>query len=228
MDNTTISKAIEKTDNFKLGPISTTYSSIHSCPDSCALKHGGCYGRSGFVGLQWSYINHLKATPYEIAIAEAKAIDGLTGNRNLRIHTVGDAKTDEAAAILSGAAERHMKKAGKKAFTYTHAWKDVKRRSWGKVSVLASCETPTEVRKARKKGYATALVVSKFQDTKAYEVNGLKVLPCPEMTGKVKSCAQCRLCMDDKRLKAACLTIAFQAHGASQAKTLEVLIEKNA
>lgn len=223
-----IAKAVEQTGNAKLGAISTTYASIHSCPSACPLKESkACYGMQGPISWQWGPLNKRKVSPKDVAAAEVKAIDGLSGERDLRLHTLGDCSTNGAAKAISKAAERYMGKKGKKAFTYTHGWRKVNRKSWGKVSVLASCETPKEVREARKAGYATALVVPAFQDSKAYDVKGLKVIPCPEMTGKAKSCEVCRLCMADDKLKNANVTIAFAAHGGMKEKTKGVLAAKN-
>jgi hypothetical protein len=85
----------------------------------------------------------------------------------MRLHTVGDCRTDEAAKIVAAAAERYMDAGGGPVWTYTHAWRLVDRASWGRVSVLASCETPEQVELARARGYATAIVVDEFDDRTA-------------------------------------------------------------
>lgn len=207
--------AVEYSSNSKLGGMSTTYAAIGSCPASCPfLKAKACYGMSGPVMFQWNRLDQ-DASFVAVAKAEAAAIDELSGNQDLRIHTVGDCKTDQAAKLVSGAAERFMKRGRRKAFSFTHGWRNVKRESWGKVSIVASCETPADVGLAKKAGYATALVVPEFKQDTAYEHEGLKVVPCPEQTGRCKSCAQCRLCLQDDKLKAAGVTIGFKAHGPS-------------
>lgn len=217
--------ATELTANRKLGPMSTTYAAIGSCPTSCALlKSRSCYGMMGPVSWQWRKLNGTNKAA--IARDEARHIDGLTGLYDLRIHTLGDCSSDQAAQIVSAAAERFMQRHGKQAFGYTHAWRDVSRRSWGEVSVLASCETPTEVRAAKRRGWATAIVVTHHQQDTAYWVDGIKLVPCPEQTGRVASCHDCRLCMRDDKLKAAGVTIAFAAHGP-KGKVQAMLQEKN-
>lgn len=223
-----VAKAIEKTANAKLGKISTTYASIESCPNACPFKTtGACYGMAGPISWVWNKLNKRKVSTLEVAKAEAKAIDSLSGKRDLRLHTLGDCSTNETAKIVSDAAGKYMEKGDKTAFTYTHGWREVARESWGKVSVLASCETAQEVKEAAALGYATSMVVSEFKDTKAYEADGLKVVPCPEMTGKAASCEKCRLCMRDGALKTAGVTIAFAAHGTMVKRTKAVLGEKN-
>lgn len=209
-------KVMEKTSNVKLGKISATYASQSSCPKTCPFYNNGCYAESGPIFL--SVTRKLNASeetdPNRIADEEAKGIDSLSGVRPLRIHTLGDCTTDYAAKTVSDAAGRYMKRGGKRAFSYTHSWKSVKRKSWGKVSILASCETPEQVKAARKRGYATAIVVDEFKDTKAYEIDGVKVIPCPAQTREGTTCERCGLCQRDTMLKERELTIAFAAHGA--------------
>lgn len=204
--------AKELTENSKLGPMSTTYAAIGSCPSTCPmLKSRACYGMSGPIGWQWGKLSGNGAVA--IAKAEAAEIAKLTGWYDLRIHTLGDCSNDAAAKIVADAAMRFMRKRNRSAFGYTHAWRKVARRSWGKVSMLASCETTADVREARAKGWATAMVVKEFQSDTAHVIDGIKVVPCPEQTGRAPSCAHCRLCMQDEKLKAANVTIAFHAHG---------------
>lgn len=212
-----IANAVELSQNAKLGGMSTTYAGIQSCPNTCPFKtSGACYAQSGPVGIQWRKTWSDHVTQLETARAEAKEIRGLTGEHDLRLHTAGDCSTPEAARIVADAAELHMRKHGKAAFTYTHAWRTVPRSAWGEVSVLASCETPDEIEAAKARGYATAMVVQSYDKTTVYQKDGVKILPCPEMTGKADSCKTCRLCMRDDKLKAADITIAFAAHGPTK------------
>lgn len=207
--------AKELTENRKLGPVSTTYAAIQSCPSTCPLlKSRSCYGMIGPIGYQWSLLKG-KGT-VKIAKVEAKQIDSLTGFNDLRLHTLGDCSNDTAARIVADAAMRYMHRRHKAAFGYTHAWRKVARRSWGKVSMLASCENTADIRKARAKGWATSLIVTDFKQETAYEIDGIKVIPCPEQTGRCANCVQCRLCMRDDKLKAANVTIAFKGHGPTK------------
>jgi hypothetical protein len=136
----------------------------------------------------------------------------------LRLHVVGDARTDVAARALGAAAERYSRRGnaprrGRKVWTYTHAWRTVARESWGNaVSVLASVETVREAREAMAKEYAAAVVVSAFEREAAYPIDGTIVVSCPNQTRDV-TCRDCGLCRDDERLRSAGLVIAFQAHG---------------
>lgn len=212
--------AVEVSKNKKVGKMSATYVTQASCGD-CRLRGNGCYAEHGTV--RW-VTNRLNANPTvdptEIAQDEADAVDTLSGRRHLRGHVVGDCPTDEAAKIVSAAYERYMAKHGKKAGTYTHQWKNVSRESWGQVSVLASCESLEEVRQATAKGYKTALVVTEYERDTAYEVDGVRIIPCPEMTGRAKSCEECLLCWRGDKVPG---TIAFKAHGKGAAQVRDLI-----
>src|SRR5262249_13878427 len=149
----------------------------------------GCYAERGLVGWQTRRPNRSALRgAFRIAEAEARAIDTLTGDRLLRLHVVGDARTTAAARKLGAAARRYTARGntprhGRKVWTYTHAWRTVSRDSWGDaVSVLASVETVREARDAMARGYAAAVVVAAFERPSAYPIDGTAVVPCPHQT----------------------------------------------
>lgn len=221
---------VEKSVNSKLGGMATTHACLATCPDSCPLKKSGaCYRESGPE--RWvsnaldEHQTRLRQSHVTIAKKEAHLIDGVSNKVDLRVHTIGDCKSAEAARIVSKACERLMERTGSMAYTYTHAWRDVPRSAWGKVSVMASCETMENVRQAVKRGYAAAVIVPKHEGWKAYKVGDLRMIPCPKQTGKVESCKACRICMRDNLLRKGNMVVAFSAHGPSL-KVKAVLAEK--
>ena len=226
-------KAVVTTMNKKLGLVSTTLAAQGSCPTSCKfLNGGGCYAEGGAIGT--FHLRPMNRTAEEmgldavgIAEHEAQAIDDMYTivGRPMRLHTVGDCSTNEAACIVAAAAERYMDRGGGGVWTYTHAWREVDRECWGRVSVLASCETAQDVRDARARGYATAIVVEEFEDWRRYYhgteavpedawryQHGVDILPCPSQTMGV-TCADCRLCLDDEGIRERGYSIAFHIHG---------------
>lgn len=215
-----LAKAVSTSANRKLGPVATTHATQESCPVSCPFLGQGCYAERGPMGafitkrLNEAAVGH---DEFEVALAESDAIDAMPTvvGRPLRLHTVGDCSSDLSARIVTAAAERYTSRGGGQSWTYTHAWRDVQRESWHGVSVLASCETPEDVEAAHERGYATALVVNEFRERKRYRHNGVDLLPCPEETGAATSCAECRLCLNDGRLRSERLTIGFAVHGDS-------------
>lgn len=233
-------RAIEVSGNRKVGKISVTHAAQGSCPLDCAFLGNGCYAESGMQGMFHTAKMNKRGkgkSPAVIARDEAKAIDGLTGKRLMRLHIVGDCSTDYAAMTVSAAAGRYVRRGGFKAsdrrvWTYTHAWRNVRRTSWNRaVSVLASCETEEHIRQARAKGYASAIVVESFDGhTGTYTMpEGERVIPCPAQTrehlpeDRQVTCEQCRLCLDGERLLKAGLSIAFAAHSQGERKAREAI-----
>ncbi len=214
--------AVENSENRKTGLVSVTYTSQGSCPGMCPFLGHGCYAEVGPVGFITRELNKSGGSPRQIALAEAAAIDQLSGERLLRLRIVGDCRTNEAARIEGKAVTRYVRRGrqapqtGKVAWGYTHASETVLRASWGReMSILASVESIGAARAAMKRGYAAAIVVDRFIKDSLYVVDGVKVLPCPYQTRGIQ-CRDCRLCLDDDRLLKAGIVIAFAAHGVGK------------
>lgn len=210
--------------NAKLGPVAATYVAQVTCPTSCPFYKNGCYAETGNAGIHTARLNRTTADAMELAQAEADLIHAAAINPKqskipLRLHVVGDCKTDAAAGLVSTAAAIYQKRKGT-VWTYTHAWKDVRRESWGDVSVLASCETVADVRKAMSEGYAAAIV--RDQDTTIKE-DGLTYVPCPQQRREGVTCASCRLCMQDSKLRDRGVVIVFTPHGFNRKKVNQTL-----
>jgi len=219
---------VETTANAKLGPVSATHAAQQSCPESCPLLHSGCFAENGFVSAHITKpLNRGVATTMtrvEIAQQEADMIDGLTGAHDLRLHVVGDTTTVEGTALIAAAARRFSSKQGRAVWTYSHAWRDLPRKVWGSISVLASCETVGDVSDAHRRGYATAIVVPEHPGRRLYKIGRTKVLPCPQETTGV-TCSACKLCTRDDFLRESGISIGFAVHGSvgSKAKAMAAL-----
>jgi hypothetical protein len=225
-------RAVEVSGNEKTGPVSTTYVTQASCWKGCAFFGEGCYAEYGKSGMWTGQLNEMVGgkeaaiDARKIARDEAKAIDSLTGKKDMRLHVVGDCRTNSAASIVAAAAERFMGRFGRKAWSYTHAWRKVARSSWGKVSILASCETVAHVVDAMSQGYAAALVVDKHpEDGRAYKVGEIVMVPCPAQTKDDVQCIDCKLCWRDEWLLEAKRCITFEAHGSGAKKVRAALIQ---
>jgi hypothetical protein len=211
---------VQKSGNAKIGDVSTTYQPTTHCVD-CPLKEAkACYAMHGSAGIHTRRVNRAAAeshaSPLRTAKQEATGIDALKAQgQGLRIHTSGDCPTNETASVVSNAAERFMARGGGKAWTYTHAWRRVRRASWGGVSVLASVESTKDAKRAARRGYAVARVVAKFDGPKAWTEDGMRWIPCPAQTRDDVTCDSCRLCWDDSKLRGIGAGIAFEAHGSA-------------
>ncbi len=225
MKSTRLAFAQEASENSKVGLSSCTYvSQASTCPDSCPLKPkldgsgktvqaNGCYGNGSMVAMHVAKLNQAPRQDGTEAIRqEVEAIDGLSGRLDLRCHVVGDCPTKEDARLLSGAMARHRQKKGKGAWTYTHNWRSIPVEYWQGESALASCDSLEQVKQAQAQGYATATIVDSFESERAYEKDGVKLLPCPFQTKGVQ-CVDCRLCLKASHLKEKGLTVAFVPHG---------------
>lgn len=234
--------AVKYSQNTKLGAVATTSAPRQTCPAACPFKGAGCYADHDNNRVHWDRLTERAKglTPLEIAEAEAKLIDALPANRDLRLHVTGDCPDEATTRVVAAACERYMARGVRSAshrgkrlpvrvWAYTHNWRTVPRRAWGRVSVLASCETVSDTVAAKTRGYATALVVRRFREEKQHRVVGedsismewtAHVVPCPAQTRGVK-CSDCRLCMDDDRLKSDFLTVGFTLHGGGKRKAEE-------
>lgn len=221
-----------------MGKVSATYASIaQSCPDTCELKNDGCYAQFGHTGMHVRRLDQSDKTSVQVAKEEAEAIDaafkggpvpqdGTKGGRDLRLHVAGDARNPTAAKKLGAAASRWRERGGGSVWSYTHAWRNVKRKLWGKdVSVLASVDKPEDAKAARKQGYTPAIVVPEHSSNKAFKSHGITWIPCLEQTIE-RSCTACRLCFQADELYKKKMGIAFAAHGSktnSLKKKLKVI-----
>lgn len=207
--------AVEISSNVKIGTVSATYAAQKTCPSSCPFMGSGCYAENGNVGFQTNRLNKQVSdvSAQRIAEEEAAAIGTLTGRFPLRLHVVGDCSTDDAARAVSAAASDYRARHGQTVWSYTHAWKDVARESWRDVSILASCETIADTKLAMARGYGAAVVAAKHADTKAYNVDGVKIIPCPQQTGRAANCESCKLCFNADKLRGMNAVIQFETHG---------------
>lgn len=220
--------------NIPLGPfVASTYVSISAtCPDTCTFKNNGCYEQEG------ASKKHSRArddaaegwTAFEVTQAEAAKIDlmwkhgvpqdGARGGRDLRLHVGGDVSCSNGARLLAEAAQRYRARGGGNVWVYTHRWREIPVEAWGPaISVLASCDELSEVPEAWRSGYAVAVAVPEFPDgARAFKLGRRTAIPCPVEAGAKTTCATCRLCMDDLRLRGSNLVIAFQEHGNGVAR----------
>lgn len=213
--------AVSRTEDSKLTsdhrnrPVAATHVTQRSCDTSCPFLKNGCYAGLGNEGRIAWHLNDAadsqNADELTIALQEAAAIRALPGIGPLRLHIVGDCRTNEAARIVSEAADEYRDRSGRNVWTYTHAWRVVDRASWGRVSVLASCETEQDIADATARGYATELTRSHTDLPRT--VAGLRTIACPQQTGMQRDCESCGLCAKDSKLNGKAI-IVLNPHGA--------------
>ena len=203
--------------NSKTGRVLTSTLPVSTCPSSCPLKDQGCYALSG--GPVTLHVMRLAQkshglTSDEILWAESEEIIFRAGEIYgvpIRLHVAGDVTTDEQALMLSDAAGYWLNHCGGPIWTYTHSWRDVAPKSWGKISCLASCETISQALQARDRGYRPSLIIGSAEECPP----GFKI--CPAQTREGVTCVNCRLCWRGSR------PIAFLAHGARKKRVIETI-----
>jgi hypothetical protein len=188
----------------------------------------GCYTETGKPNLVRQRLNLAhsigKYSPEQLARFEANAVDSLSGKRPLRLHILGDSRTRKSTRILATSAKRYKAKYNQPVWTFTHAH-NVPRKIWGDVSVLRSCETMEQVKKAYADGYASAMVRNNPHDShRVYDLgDGFKGVPCPQQTGKAESCVKCQLCWKDKTLHNNKMVIIFAPDRGTHKRLAKVL-----
>lgn len=218
---------VSDSKNVKIGRADATYLSIDkTCPSSCPLKDTACYAQDHFVGMIVKRLEKeaKKQSVLQVARAEAKAIDNayvggaIPKGIDLRVHVSGDSRTIAGSRIINHAIGRWKARGGNIAWQYTHAWNHVPRNEWSNVSILASVDNVSDVKKAKAQGYAPAIVVSEFETDKAFTIPGsdVKFIPCPAQTKENVTCVSCRLCFNADRLYRDNFGIAFAAHGVKK------------
>lgn len=215
--NAPLAIAVERSENRKLGPpgaVSATYVSQVTCPGACPWLGSGCYAEHGPIS--WGRLRLSRTgTSRETIRAEVHALDRLTGKRPLRLHVVGDCRTDRQAEQLSRAASRFPL-----TWTYTHAWHQIQRQSWGQISVLASCEAPQDISRAWARGYGAVLLVPDLLQ----QPTSHPMIPCPAQVKAGQTCAGCKLCWRTDKLIGK-LVIGFKPHGNRRLAVKRRLIE---
>ena len=198
---------VEKSGDSKTGPMSVTHAPQLSCPTDCAFYPDTVEDVLG---------TDREELAFTIARAEADGIDKLSGKRNLRVHVVGDCQTIESAMIVGSAMVRYEKRSGKRAYTYTHAWRNVHYSAWQGARVIASCETPQDIYIARNElGYPSAeFTYMEHESRKVHIRDGVKVLPCPNQYNKEVTCDKCMACANIEMLMEKNLVIGIAGHGA--------------
>ena len=197
--------------------------------DECALHPDlpgprmRCYVNKGNVAFTNRRLEALAegsgASALAITQAEAALIAGFATTvmspigLDLRLGVSGEVSGPRGARWLASAADAWTRRVGGRVWGYTHAWHRILRRSFGVASVLASVDTVTEIAKARRRGYVPAYVVhGQHEGTAPFTLpddpSKTRFIRCPNETMGL-ACVECRLCLDDSRLRERGMGIAF-------------------
>ena len=218
--------------NRKLGAMSSTYRSKDSCPVTCAL-YKVCYSKFGVGNIQFD-----RATRQGIKDDAKQIFEFITTmplSQKIRHFVGGDFCRDGKnidKKFVNSLIKAHGKRTDLQAFGYTHEWDKFKFNPFKAIKSLtfnASCETPEQVKAAKKKGFDTVMVVPQNTPLGKSNIGGVKVLICPNQTAKAMAdkghampeitCDKCMLCFKKNRD----YTIGFLSHGNSKGKLDAIL-----
>lgn len=222
--------------NSKLGTsvATTTLPILSTCSTECMHhpdREATCYAYQGPMMWHQKRMEKEGLTQWEIANLEYAQVSTIPAGRLVRLHVAGE--WISKAHIKSVA--KAVKARALKAWSYTHKWNQFKATDFKGMSVLASCETVADTVKAWMKGYAPALVVSKFERETAYPLrypdtypsgsdSGMMGIPCPAQT-RNRTCEECQLCLKTDWLRNTQHVILFEPHGSRGRKLAEKLVQ---
>jgi hypothetical protein len=216
--------------NSKTGPIPVSMSNKSTCPDTCPLKHGGCYAKGGPINLHWERLSKglsANAITWKTFCDEIRLLPrAQLWRHNQAGDLPGEGNTlDTLALALLVAANK-----GKRGFTYTHKptlkgqahastvkanANAIAKANKGGFTVNLSADTLTEADELASQGIGPVVVLlPETQTTNTHTPQGRKVVVCPAITRERVSCSTCQLC---QRADRSCI-VGFPAHGVSTRK----------
>jgi len=162
-------KYVSSSSNAKIGAVDTTWASIESTCVDCSFKEARvCYALGGkaqhTVRILDKAAVHDDAT--KVARDEADCINSaynggnVPAGRILRVHSSGDTSTSAGARLMAEAVAGWYRRGGEIAYTYTHAWRRVKRADFGTLHVLASLNPGDDAREALAQGYGSVTALA--------------------------------------------------------------------
>ncbi len=195
----------------KIGPVVASYSSKSTCPDSCNLKDGGCYAWGLF------YLNILskkiESASFQNKDLKSSLMKRSHSARIVRHRVAGDIVGDAQQTLEECLYIEQNKLIN---IGYTHNWRDREAQPL-KRWFRASCQSIDELIEARKKGWATTIIMDSaaIKAKKFALPNGEMAYVCPARIGepgkKDITCNDCTLCRVDDKTRDK--TVVFEAHG---------------
>ena len=210
--------------NVKTGPIPVSTSSADTCPDACPLKAGGCYAKSGPLGMHWAKVT--KGQRGSNLTAFVQAVRKLDAGQIWRHNQAGD---------LSGKGDRINKRdlgrivrsnTGRRGYTYTHKPPQIGNNAAAiksandggfTVNLSGNSLSHADDLKALAIGPVVAIVPEDARD-KGTTPAGNRWITCPAQTREGVTCATCKLCSVATRS----VIVAFRAHGTSKRKAAAI------
>lgn len=217
-----------KSANAKTGPIAVSTSPSSTCPDNCGLKHVGCYGKFGPLGLHWKQVDlGNRGGPWQHFLSQIRSIpDGSAWRHN----QVGDLPGDNNRIDCTKLRELTTAQAGRRGWTYTH--KPMTRSNAAAVeeanaagfTINLSADTVAQADQLKALQVAPVVVIVPRRTTAvSYTPAGNKVVICPAQQRDDISCDKCMLCQRRDRS----VIVGFYPHG-TKARSVEAMCDGGA
>jgi hypothetical protein len=208
-----------KSANGKTGPIPVTTSHKGTCPPACPMLGGGCYARTGPVGIHWVEVTKGKrGTPWKEFVGRVRSIPA---GSIWRHNQAGD--LPGKGNVIAPRMMRDLINAnrGKRGFTYTHKPMTPRNRALVKeanangFTVNMSADTLSEADELAELGVGPVVVVMpRTAPATSYTPKGRKVVICPAQQRDTVTCKDCGICVAGKRS----VIVGFLAHGRAVRK----------
>ena len=222
-------KFVHTSTNRKTGYMPVSYSPRQTCPDTCPLKNGKCYGESFPIVFHWNRYSEDKTNNYDTFINDIKSYRKYNKDNLWRHNVVGDLVINKQGKIDSKKLNQLVKANNKgSVICYTHHHTIKNKQGKNKLSryninrikeaidkgfmINLSGDTIKEAKQLYNKTKlptTTVLEVSKNEfkkysnkAKKEYSKELLKdnIVICPEQSHNIK-CLDCKLCSNSKRTK---------------------------
>lgn len=221
-----------RSSNRKTGSVLTAWvgpdraAARESCA-GCPLLAGGCYAHAGTVGTGLSSLARAAlARPerYTLGAALARRVKTARMVRLTALGDIGRCGVDVARGIVAT-----VRAAGPDVVGYTHHWREPEVSAAWRGTLLASCESLSDVDAALDAGWRASVVVPQSVPRSFLTPRGRRVVVCPATIDRGQSvnvkkvtCNDCRLCAGSKPGP----VIAFPIHGSQRRKAPRVIAGK--
>ncbi len=206
---------VNRSENNKTGKISATYRGKTTCPATCyAFKV--CYAKTGVTNIAFMRAGLEKSISDVCQFTEW--IASLPIGQKIRHHVSGDFVKDNNKLdreYIKGFIKAMAKRSDLQSWGYTHAWKSFKTNIFKKlksVTISASCDSISEIKTARDKGFDTVVIMPVNAKSGVY--NNERVIICPNQSNSKITCEKCMLCFKKNRN----FTVGFHVHGPSKGR----------
>lgn len=208
--------------NAKTGKIPVSTSTATTCPDTCPLKQGGCYAKSGPLGLHWQAVtNGKRGNSWDDFI---KQIESLPAGQLWRHNQAGDLPGENLAIDVQALNQLVTANIGKRGFTYTHKpttpenLKAIRHANQNGFTINLSANNSAHADQLIALNAGPVVTILPENSNKVgFTPAGNKIVVCPAQTNTKTSCADCKLCQRADRD----YIIGFIVHGSGKKKAIQ-------